>query len=347
LAFLAGATEEHEIRSEAAAPNCLNALLYKRELTITRREFNLFGAAAALALKSQGETAGQFDYPWKLGIITDEVSPDLNRVLTTFFPKYGLRWAEIRDLELDDRSRYVYRSATPAQLRQIKRQLDAANVKLSVLDTAIYKVALPGTRPLGENASELNAGQGDYNRQLEDLKRAAESAHALGTDRVRIFAFKRVADPNAIFDRIVDNLNKALAVAQQQDVILLLENEFSCNVATGAESARLFKAISDRRLMHNWDPGNCFEAGEQPYPKAWDQLDHSRIGHVHLKDAKGKHWEPIGKGEIDFVGQFRALKAMHYSHTMSLETHYRNAQHDPYTSSEESMDGLFAVLKQV
>ena len=131
------------------------------------------------------------------------------------------------------------------------------------------------------------------------------------------------------------------------DVTLLVENEFDCNVATGSETARLFRAISDRRLMHNWDPGNCFMAGEQPYPKAWNQLDHSRIGHMHLKDAEGKKWMPIGKGKIDFVGQFRALKKIGYSHTMSLETHYRNAQRDPYTSSEESMDGLVAVLKKV
>jgi sugar phosphate isomerase/epimerase len=99
--------------------------------------------------------------------------------------------------------------------------------------------------------------------------------------------------------------------------------------------------------MHNWDPGNCYEAGEEPFPKAWDQLDHSRIAHIHLKDGEGKQWKPIGKGKIDFVGQFRALKNMHYSGTLSLETHYRNAQRDLYTSSEESMDGLFDVLKKV
>ena len=136
-------------------------------------------------------------------------------------------------------------------------------------------------------------------------------------------------------------------MAKQQDVKLLVENEFDCNTGTGAETAKLFKAISDRTLMHNWDPGNCFEAGEEPFPKAWDQLDKSRISHIHLKDAVGKKWAPVGAGKIDFVGQFKALKKMPYAGTMSLETHYSNAQHDPYTSSVESMDGLFGVLKQV
>ena len=51
-------------------------------------------------------------------------------------------------MKLDGKSQYVYASASPEQLKQIKKQLDDAGVKLSVLDTAIYKIALPGTKPL-------------------------------------------------------------------------------------------------------------------------------------------------------------------------------------------------------
>ncbi|HTU46711.1 MAG TPA: sugar phosphate isomerase/epimerase family protein [Bryobacteraceae bacterium] len=311
---------------------------------MNRRYFIRLGTAALAASPLFAE---EFDYPWKLGIITDEVDPDLSRVLSSFYPKYQLHWAEIRNLKLDGKTRYVYNSATPQQVKQIRKQLDDAGVKLSILDTGVYKITLPGTQPVGENASDLNPVQGEYEKQLEDLKRGADAAHILGTDRLRIFTYKRVADPNAIFDRIVEDLHKAIAVAKQQSVTLLVENEFDCNVATGTETARLFRAIPDRTLMHNWDPGNCYMAGEQPFPKAWDQLDHSRISHIHLKDAAGKSWKPIGGGEIDFVGQFRALKQMSYSGTMSLETHYKNPQHDPYTSSVESMDGLVKVLKKV
>ncbi|MBV9760806.1 MAG: sugar phosphate isomerase/epimerase [Acidobacteriaceae bacterium] len=314
---------------------------------MNRREFHRLAGFGALGFMALRAAAENFDYPWKLGIITDEVDPDLARTLASFYPKYQLRWAEIRNLKLDGKSRYVYNSATPAQVKQIKKQLDDANVRISVLDTGVYKIALPGTAPAGENASDLNPVQGEYEKQLDDLKRGAEAAHILGTDRLRIFTYKRVSDPNAIFDRIVEDLHKALRVAEDQNVTLLVENEFDCNVATGTETAHLFQAISDKRLMHNWDPGNCYLAGEQPYPKAWNQLDHSRIGHIHLKDASGKSWKPIGGGEIDFAGQFRALKEMAYSGTMSLETHYKNAQNDPFTSSVESMDGLVRVLKQV
>jgi sugar phosphate isomerase/epimerase len=314
---------------------------------LSRRQFAKSAALAAAPAILAPLWAESFDYPWKLGIITDEVAPDLSTVLAKFYPKYGLKWAEIRNLKLDGQNRYFYRTATHQQAKAVKKQLDDAGVKISILDSGIYKIVLPGTKPLGENASDLNPAQGEYSRQLEDLKRAADLAHILGTDRIRIFTFKRVADPNEVFDRIVEDLNKALVVAKQVNVTLLVENEFDCNTGTGAETARLFKAISDRTLMHNWDPGNCYEAGEKPFPDAWDQLDHSRISHIHLKDAKGKKWMPVGAGDIDFVGQFKALKKIRYDGTLSLETHYKNAQNDPFQSSVESMDGLVRTLKKV
>ncbi len=315
---------------------------------VTRRDFGRLSALAGLGAALAPEAFGaQFDYPWKLGVISDEVSLDLPKALDTFFPKYQLQWTEIRNLRLNGKSSYVYRDATPDQVQDIKKQLDNAHVKLAALDTAVYKIPLPGTKPLGKNDADLHPAQGEFDRQLEDLKHAADVAHTLGTNRLRIFTFARVADPDSIFPRIVDELGKALNVAKQQDVVLVVENEFSCNTATGTESAKLFKAVPDKRLMHVWDPGNCYEAGEEPFPKAWDQLDPTRIAHIHLKDAEGHAWKPIGAGKIDFVGQFKALKKIKYSGTMSLETHYKNAQRDIYTSSVESMDGLFRVLKSV
>jgi len=305
---------------------------------VNRREFNRLFAAAF---------ASEFDYPWKLGVITDQVDLELSGALKTFFPTYRLRWAEIRYLTLDGNKSYVYAEATQSQVKEIRRRLDDAEVRLSVLDTAVYKITLPDTTPIGESPAYVNAAQASFDRQLEDLKRAADVAHALGTDRLRIFTFRRVAEPAAIFSRVVDELHKALAVAKQQDITLLVENEYDTNVATGEETAKLFRAISDRRLMHNWDPCNAYEMGEQPFPRAWKQLDHSRISHIHLKDAAGKDWKPIGAGEINFVGHFQALKEMRYSGTMSLETRYQGASEGQYNSSVESMNGLINVLKKV
>jgi L-ribulose-5-phosphate 3-epimerase len=314
---------------------------------MNRRNFTRLIVGSICALPELYASSGTSPYPWNLGIITDQVDLDLSHVLSRFYPKYHLRWAEIRDLKLDGRDRYVYTDATPVQLKRVKRQLDDAGVQLSVLDTAIYKITLPGTVPLGEAPAYVNPEQRQFSRQMDDLKRTADAAHALGAERIRIFTFRRVAEPMVVFDRIVEHLHRAIDVARQQDITLLVENEYDCNIGTGSEIARLFKAIRDRRLMHNWDPCNAYEMGERPFPDVWNQLDHARISHIHLKDAKGKDWKPIGAGELDFAGQFRALKRMRYAGTLSVETRYRNAARDSYTSSVQSMDGLMSVLAKI
>jgi sugar phosphate isomerase/epimerase len=306
---------------------------------LTRRTFHKLAIAGTLSRSTSN--------PWKLGVITDQVDLDLDRALSKFFPSYRLQWAEIRYLQLDGKKSYVYAEATVEQLKEIRRRLDGAGVRLSVLDTAIYKITLPGTAPVGEIPAYVDAAKNEYKRQLEDLKRAASAAHILGTDRLRIFTFRRVPQPAAIFDRIVDELHSALRVAEKFDVTLLVENEYDCNTGSGNEIAKLFEAIPDRRLMHNWDPCNAYEMGEQPFPGVWNQLDHSRISHIHLKDAAGKDWKPIGTGEINFAGQFQALKAGHYAGTMSLETRYKNPLKDQYASSVDSMNGLMKLLAQM
>lgn len=313
---------------------------------MNRRSFHCLALFSLLGESLRGQTgSGVFDR-WKLGVITDQVGFDLGRVLSGFYVKYPLHWAEIRYLQLRGKSRYVYVDSTPQELHQVRRQLDDAGVRVSVLDSAIYKIALPGTQPTGEQPAYVDAAHEALSQQMEDLRRAADVAHALGTNRLRIFTFRRVADPNVIFERVLEQVQRAVTIAKQQDIVLLVENEYDTNTATGAEIARLFEAIPDRRLMHNWDPCNSYESGEQPFPAVWNQIDHSRISHIHLKDAQGKEWKPIGSGKLDFPGQFRALQSIGYRGTMSLETRYRDAGQDAYRSSVESMDGLLRFLNQ-
>ena len=124
--------------------------------------------------------------------------------------------------------------------------MDDAGVKVSVSDTAIYKIALPGTNPIGDVPAYTDQVHDDLVGQKRRSKRAADAAHELGARRIRIFTFRRVADPAAIFAPVVEEL-QAIAVATQHDIGLLVENEYDCNTATGEEIARLFKAIPDRQ----------------------------------------------------------------------------------------------------
>ena len=101
--------------------------------------------------------------------------------------------------------------------------------------------------------------------------------------------------------------------------------------------------------MLNWDPGNAAKRGEVPYPGAYNLLPKERIGHCHVKDVaptgKDYEWADMGKGVIDWAGQFAALKRDGYRHAVSLETHWRGAG-TPEASSIECWQGMRAALEK-
>src|SRR6266403_2136769 len=141
-----------------------------------------------------------------------------------------------------------------------------------------------------------------------------------------------------------------LKLEAKEDAILVLENEPACNTATAAEAVKVLGAVRSSNLMLNWDPGNAAERDEKPYPDGYDLLPKDRIGHCHCKDAvrkpdgKGYQWAAMGRGIIDWLGQFRALKRDGYHFGVSLETHWRGAD-TPEESSRQSWAGMKKALQ--
>jgi L-ribulose-5-phosphate 3-epimerase len=308
-----------------------------------RREFLAGGATVAFVSAMPGWAANmkQFD----LGVITDEVTPEFEKALL-WAKGFGLEWVELRFVW----GKYVT-EFTPDDVKRAKELLAKHGLKVSVVDSPYFKTLLPGTQ------SKFDTGkpdplQSDFSKQTAVLERAIARAKDFGTDKVRIFSFLRVEDPKSVFDRVAKELDRTAAIAQREGIRLVLENEFSCNVATGVESAAMLKAVKSPALGLNWDPGNAYAAGETPFPDGYEPLDKKRLWHMHLKDADPvpkagePKWMPIGGGKIDFLGQFRALIKDGYKGTMSLETHYLNAAKDKEASSRESMEGLLKVIKE-
>ena len=166
---------------------------------------------------------------------------------------------------------------------------------------------------------------------------------------MRCFDFWRLDDVKPYRDAIDDKLREAAEKAGKEGILLVLENEFECNTATGRESARTLGAIKSSSLALNWDPGNAVMRGEMDaYPTAWEMLPKNRIHHCHVKNAvkndAGKVvWAPTGQGVIDWTGQFRALKSAGFRDAVSLETHWHGAA-TPEESSRVSWAGMKKAL---
>ena len=99
--------------------------------------------------------------------------------------------------------------------------------------------------------------------------RAFEIAKRIGARIVRVFSYWRTVDPDACFDRVVAALPRLAEKAAAHDLIIGLENEHACNIATGAETARVLAAIDHPNLKVVWDPANALVSGEKPFPEGY------------------------------------------------------------------------------
>jgi len=275
----------------------------------------------------------------KLGVINDEITQDFDHALAVA-RELGLQFVELRGMWNKN-----LMDLKENEIKEARRLLTKYGVKVTDIASPFMKVDAPGFTTKEGERDTFNARFG-YKQQPEVLERAMELAKVLETDKIRVFSFWRIEKPAQVFDLVVSDLRRALEKAKKQKITLVLENEHDCNIATAAESVKLLAAIQDPYLGLNWDPGNAYAAGEKPYPDGYNLLPKNRILHMHVKDAKrnpatGKSdWAAMGKGDIDYVGQFKALMRDGYSHAVSLETHWRNEKKNAEESTRICMQGM-------
>jgi sugar phosphate isomerase/epimerase len=310
---------------------------------IPRREF----LAGMAAVSAAGVTSGFSMFPdsaspFRIAIINDEISQDFGHACEVASQEFGMGWIELRSMwkknivSLDEK-----------EVAEARRILDKYKLKVTDIASPLFKVDWPGA-PKSKYSEEKSFGANfTLQQQDEVLDHAIELAKAFKTDRIRCFDFWRLEDQTPYRAAINDKLREAAAKCGKNGIILVLENEPSCNTATAAESVKVLNAVP--ALMLNWDPGNAAASGEIPYPDGYNLLPKDRIAHCHCKDAvkKGDHydWAPMGGGTIDWAGQFKALKRDGYRFAVSLETHW-NGGGTPEECSRKSWAGMKQLLQQ-
>jgi sugar phosphate isomerase/epimerase len=280
--------------------------------------------------------------PFRVSVINDEISQDFGRACEVASREFGMQWVELRGMW---KKNIVNLDAK--EIAEARRILAKYELRVTDIASPLFKVDWPGA-PLSK-FSEHNDFHANFtfDQQDEVLERSIELAKTFQTDRVRCFDFWRLDDQAPYRAAINEKLLEAATKAGKKGITLLLENDSALNTATGAEAARVLNAVKSPYLMLNWDPGNAAASGEKPYPDGYDPLPKERIGHCHCKDAvktaKGYDWAPMGRGIVDWAGQFKALKRDGYRYAVSLETHW-NGGGTPEESSRQSWAGMKKLL---
>jgi sugar phosphate isomerase/epimerase len=300
------------------------------------------GAGVTLGAAAPGNET----VPSQLGIINDEISQDLDQALE-FIASYSLSYVELRSIG----SKNIM-SMSQSELERAKQIIDKHHFRVSDIASPIYKWNLPEMPALPSEKRDTFRAQFTEQDAEDLLNKSFQMARLFGAEKVRIFSYWRVEDPDKAYPHVVKRLKETAALAEQNKILLVLENEPSCNVGTGKELGRMLRDINSPWLLGNWDAANGVELNEVPYPDGYNHV-RGLFRHMHIKDVArdpktGRtHWMPVGSGVVDWQGQFRALIKDGYNETMSLETHYRRPDGNKVESTRESLEGLFKILKSV
>jgi sugar phosphate isomerase/epimerase len=316
----------------------------------SRRGF-LVGAgmtAAACATQSLFGMTTASQSPFKISVISDEISEDFDHACSVIAKDFGLQWVELRGMWGKN-----LQSLSEAQNTEAQKIIAKYNLRVTDIASPLFKVDWPGApkSQYGSKADTHGATDNEYKQQGEVLERAIAQAKQFKTNKIRCFDFWRLDNVAPYRAAINEKLRSTAETVGKQGMLLVLENEFACNTATGREAAKTLAEVQTPHFVLNWDPGNAVMRGElDAYPGGWDALPKNRIHHCHcknaVKDSTGKIvWSPVDKGYVDWTAQFRALKQAGYHDAVSLETHWRGAG-TPEASSRISWAGMKKCLEQ-
>jgi sugar phosphate isomerase/epimerase len=304
-------------------------------------------AAAACAARPLFGMAEASASPFRISVINDEISQDFDHACYVVAHDFGLSWIELRSMW----DKNVTALSAP-QIDEANKILARYSLRVTDIASPLFKTDWPGApkSPYGSKGDLHGAAEATFKEQDEILERSISLARQFKTEKVRCFDFWRLEDVTPYRAAIDEKLLAAAEAAGKQGILLLLENEFECNTATGREAARTLNAVPTPHLALNWDPANAVMRGElDAFPGGWEALPKNRIHHCHCKNAvkspEGKiEWSPVDKGFVDWAAQFRALNQAGFHDAVSLETHWHGAA-TPEASSRISWAGMKQALK--
>ena len=258
-----------------------------------------------------------------IAAITDEFSPDIE-IAVRSMTELGMTGAELRMVfgkNIID--------LTDEEVDRAVAIVRGAGLEILSIASPLLKCVLPDSPDVDARfQQDMFAAKHTFADQPRLTARAFEIAKRTGARIIRVFSYWRTVDPDACFDRIVIALRDLAVQAAAHNVIIGIENEHACNIATGGERRRSSLAALDHpNLKVVWDPANAIVVrGSTRFPEGYVKLPISRIQHVHAKDCTMDGHKPlwcaIGEGVVGWRGQIDALIRDGYHGWISLETHW-------------------------
>src|SRR3954454_15846530 len=175
----------------------------KRMSVISRRGF--VGGVAAVSVAAAGRRAFGFSgtHPFKVAVITDEITQDFDHACSVASKDFGMHWVELRAMwgkslmVLDD-----------AQLAEVEKTLAKYSLQVTDIASPLFKAYWPGV-PKSEFGPK-NVPAGDVMKHEDEvLEKSVALAKRFKTNKVRCFDFWRIEDVTPYRAAIDAKLNEA------------------------------------------------------------------------------------------------------------------------------------------
>ena len=162
----------------------------------------------------------------------------------------------------------------------------------------------------------------DFKQHTEALRHTIHIAKALKTKYIRIFSFFLPQNEPAEKYRndVLDRMKQMTALAEENEVILLHENEKEIYGDVAARCADILTEVNSPNLRAVFDPANFVQCGQDT--KEAYQILAPFVEYVHIKDAlPNGDVVPAGQGVGNVEWLLTQLKADGYQGFLSLEPH--------------------------
>jgi len=175
----------------------------------------------------------------------------------------------------------------------------------------------------GWHAPFSSADPAVIDRGLDGMRTALRSTKAMGGDAVLLVPAVVNADVSYAdaYARSQEHIRKLLPVAEEEGVVIAVENVWNKFLLSPLEFARYVDEFESPWLQAYFDVGNVVAYG---WPEQWIRSLGERIVRVHLKDFKGSgghcgDWTPLREGSVDWPEVRRAFDDIGFTGWMTTE----------------------------
>ena len=212
--------------------------------------------------------------------------------------KLGIRYFEPRGINGKNIS-----ALSDEEVLALKKEMNDYGISVSSIGSPIGKILITDA----------------FEPHMEQLRRTIRTAKMLGTNYIRMFSFYIPDGKYEEYrDEVMRRMKAMTALAEEEDVVLLHENEKEIYGDIAARCLDILQEVNSPYLRAVFDPANFIQCGQPTYPEAFERLK-DYVVYMHIKDAL---WDgtvvPAGYGEGHVADILQALSDRGYEGFLSL-----------------------------